>query len=51
MQAQSESAHKQMGLDVGPGKSDKLILRADSFGTRTPEGFVPKSNTNSGAEM
>ncbi|AUG02808.1 hypothetical protein CXQ81_20065 [Pseudomonas sp. 09C 129] len=51
MQAQSESAHKQMGLDVGPGKSDKLMLRADSFGTRTPEGFVPKSNTNSGAGM
>ena len=41
MQAQNESAHKNMGLDVGPGKSEKLLLRADSGGNRTPKGFVP----------
>ena len=38
---QSESAHRNMGLDVGPGKSEKLLLRADSGGNRTPDGFVP----------
>lgn len=42
MKAQSEAAHKKMGLDVGKGKSDKLMLRADSTGNRTPAGFVPK---------
>ena len=41
MAAQSESAHRNMGLDVGPGKSEKLLLRADSGGNRTPDGFVP----------
>ncbi len=43
LMAQSEAAHKKMGLDVGPGKSEKLNLRADSSGNRTPDGFVPKS--------
>ncbi|WP_457440876.1 HNH/endonuclease VII fold toxin-2 domain-containing protein [Pseudomonas sp. TE3786] len=42
LKAQSEAAHKHMGLDVGKGKSDKLMLRADSLGSRTPPGFVPK---------
>jgi hypothetical protein len=41
LKKQSEAAHKQMGLDVGDGKSDKLQLRADSAGNRTPAGFVP----------
>jgi hypothetical protein len=41
LKKQSEAAHKQMGLDVGEGKSDKLALRADSTGNRTPKGFVP----------
>lgn len=41
MKKQCEAAHKQMGMDVGEGKSDKLKLRADSSGSRTPEGFVP----------
>ncbi|MET0026896.1 MAG: PAAR-like domain-containing protein [Candidatus Thiodiazotropha sp.] len=41
MKKQCEAAHKEMGLDVGPGKSDKLMLRADSSGNRTPAGFVP----------
>ena len=41
MKKQCEAAHKRMGLDVGEGKSDKLALRADSSGNRTPEGFVP----------
>ena len=49
LKAQSEAAHKQMGLDVGPGKSDKLMLRADSGGNRTPPGFVPKSRVSGAA--
>ncbi len=46
LKAQSEAAHKKMGLDVGPQKSDKLMLRADSGGNRTPDGFVPKSRVS-----
>ena len=42
MKKQIEAAHKQMGLDVGEGKSNTLMLRADSGGKHTPEGFVPK---------
>jgi hypothetical protein len=49
LEAQSEAAHKKMGLDVGSGKSDKLNLRADSAGSRTPEGFVPKSRVTAPA--
>ena len=30
-----------MGLDIGPGKSENLMLRADSGGNRTPADFVP----------
>jgi hypothetical protein len=41
MKKQCEAAHQRMGLDVGEGKSDKLALRADSSGNRTPAGFVP----------
>jgi hypothetical protein len=41
LMAQSEAAHKHLGLDVGEGKSDKLMLRADSSGKRAPPGFVP----------
>jgi hypothetical protein len=41
LKAQSEAAHKKMGVDVGPGKSDKVMLRADPFGSSTPDGFVP----------
>jgi hypothetical protein len=43
LKAQSEAAHKQMGLDVGKGKSDKLMLRADSLGTRAKPGYTPAS--------
>lgn len=49
LKAQSEAAHKKMGIDVGPGKSDKLMLRADSSGNRTPPGFVPKSRVSAPA--
>jgi len=46
LKSQSEAAHKKMGLDVGKGKSDKLMLRADPFGNATPDGFVPKSRVS-----
>lgn len=45
MKKQCEAAHKEMGMDVGEGKSDKVMLRADSSGNRTPEGFVPQGAT------
>lgn len=51
MKAQSEAAHKKMGLDVGKGKSDKLMLRADSSGNRTPPGFVPQGAVSAPAGM
>ena len=41
LKLQSEAAHQNIGLDVGPGKSDNLMLRADSTGKRTPANFVP----------
>lgn len=51
LKAQSEAAHKKMGLDVGPGKSEKLTLRADSSGGRPPPTPAPPSAvTAPGAE-
>jgi hypothetical protein len=47
MKSQCEAAHKQMGMDLGKGKSDKMMLRADSSGNRTPDGFVPQGATPS----
>jgi hypothetical protein len=49
MKKQCEAAHKKMGLDVGDGKSENLMLRADSTGNRTPEGFVPQGITSATA--
>jgi hypothetical protein len=41
LKMQTEAAHKHMGLNVGEGESDKLMLRADSSGKGAPPGFVP----------
>jgi len=41
LKKQSEAAHKKQGLDVGPDKSDKLMLRADASGTRPLGSRVP----------
>ena len=48
MKKQCEAAHKEMGMDVGEGNSDKVMLRADSSGNRTPERFVPGGSVSGG---
>jgi len=50
IEKQSEAAHKQMGLEVGEGKSDKLTLRADSSGGRPPPTSAPSTVSAPAAE-
>jgi hypothetical protein len=51
LKKQSAAAHQKMGVDVSGAQSDKLMLRADSSGTRPIGPRVPSSTTPTGAGM